>query len=290
MILDAISTVNKRFLTEDILSLTEETHEGPARQKVLLPQKDISYSPNIWGVPMTDEEIYTLLYACSQYDDVTVSMALSVMQQESQFTRNIISSDGHDYGFFQIRDSNHEWLREVTGCDPKTPLGNIVCGVYMLHYCHLLYGPSSRSALTAYRWGSDNGNYAYADLILSSMEHFESVSENQQRRYSMTRINARTLPRSTRMEYSCFDNDKEIRVTAYIDGLITPGQIKAISSFLGEPLEFSPSQVGLPTPNGQINNQSKCRINMDSLCHSVEDPTVTITVRELVGKFKSLRT
>jgi len=178
MILDAISTVNEKSLAVDVLSHTEETHEGPARQKVLLPQKDISYSPNIWGVSMTDEEIYTLLYACSQYDDVTVSMALSVIQQESQFTRDIISSDGHDYGFFQIRDSNHEWLREVTGCDPKTPLGNIVCGVYMLHYCHLLYGPSSRSALTAYRWGSDNGNYAYADLILFNMEHFESLSEN----------------------------------------------------------------------------------------------------------------
>lgn len=135
--------------------------------------KTLSTSPNIWGVNMTDEEITTLIEACAQYDDVPVSMALAVIQQESQFTRDIISPDGHDYGFFQIRDGNHSWLQEATGYDPKTPIGNIICGVYMLHYCHELYGPSSRTALTAYRWGSDNGKYGYADAVLETMKNFE---------------------------------------------------------------------------------------------------------------------
>lgn len=139
-------------------------------------EKTPSVSPNIWGVNMTDEEITTLIDACAQYDDVPVGMALSVIQQESQFTRDIISADGHDYGYFQIRDVNHGWLQEATGYDPKTPIGNIICGVYMLHYCHDLYGPDSRTALTAYRWGSDNGKYGYADTVLAAMEDFEIKS------------------------------------------------------------------------------------------------------------------
>lgn len=79
-------------------------------------------------------------------------------------------------------------------------------------------------------------------------------------------------------------------MTVYIGGVITPGQVKAISNFLGEPYEFSPKKVGLPNPNGVDGDQMLCRLDMDSLVPCVEDPTVSVTMCDLVGKFKALRT
>lgn len=142
----------------------EESSEAPDEE-----QK----SPNIWGVNMSDEEIETLISACDEYD-IDIKVALRVIEEESQFTRDARSMvDSRDWGYFQIRDSNHKWLQEATGYDPKEPIGNIICGVYMLNYCRELYGPSLRSTLTAYRWGSDNGRYGYADTIMADMDKYD---------------------------------------------------------------------------------------------------------------------
>lgn len=99
----------------------------------------------------------------------------------------------------------------------------------------------------------------------------------------LTRIGARTILRSTRIEYSPVNNGEP--TVAYVDGLITSGQIKVISSALGDSMKFCPDKVGLPLPNtgGPI-----CRFNINSMEHSVNDPTVQISICELVGKFKAL--
>lgn len=131
MILDAVSMMDQDLAHSYIFLKEEKIHQVPLSADLLSLERTPEASPNIWGVNMTDEEIYTLLEACSQYEDVPVSMALAVIREESRFNRDIISADGHDYGFFQIRDSNHQWLQDTIGCDPKTPLGNIKCGVYM---------------------------------------------------------------------------------------------------------------------------------------------------------------
>ena len=98
-------------------------------------------------------------------------LALGVMEVESGFQADAVGVDGRDYGLFQLRDSNHEWLMEATGADPKTPAGNITCGVYMLSYLLDRY-ETTDAALTAYRWGRDTGDRGYSIAALEAAERW----------------------------------------------------------------------------------------------------------------------
>jgi len=114
--------------------------------------------------------------ACERYD-VPYPLALAVIETESGFDPQATGPDGRDVGLFQLRVSNHAWLSEETGADPMTPAGNIECGVWLLG--HLLEeNGSAESALTAYRWGRDNGRPAYAQAVLAAAERWTAVLED----------------------------------------------------------------------------------------------------------------
>ncbi|MCI8538276.1 MAG: lytic transglycosylase domain-containing protein [Oscillospiraceae bacterium] len=108
--------------------------------------------------------------ACEQYG-VPYALALAVIETESGFDLEAVGADGRDVGLFQIRTSNHAWLSEETGADPAAPAGNIVCGVWLLGHLLGEYG-NAESALTAYRWGQDNGSRDYARTVLAAAERW----------------------------------------------------------------------------------------------------------------------
>jgi len=113
--------------------------------------------------------------ACQRYS-VPYPLALAVIETESGFDLEAAGVDGRDVGLFQIRTSNHAWLSEETGTDPMTPAGNIECGVWLLGFLLEEYG-NAESALTAYRWGKDNGSRDYARTVLAAAERWAAVLE-----------------------------------------------------------------------------------------------------------------
>lgn len=111
--------------------------------------------------------------ACERYS-VPYALALAVIETESGFNVDAVGVDGQDIGLFQIRESNHEWLSDETGADPKNPAGNIECGVWLLGYLLEEYD-NTESALTAYRWGHDNGTRKYANAVIELSEKWSTI-------------------------------------------------------------------------------------------------------------------
>ena len=123
--------------------------------------------------PLSDELYIVLLDACED-SGVEVPLALGVIEVESGFDVDAIGPDGKDIGLYQIRTSNHAWLTSETGADPMTPAGNIECGVWMLGYLLGRY-ETQDAALTAYRWGHDNGKRTYAAAVFEAAEKWRSA-------------------------------------------------------------------------------------------------------------------
>lgn len=116
--------------------------------------------------------------ACERYS-VPYPLALAVIETESGFDTGAVGVDGRDVGLFQLRTSNHAWLSQETGTDPMTPDGNIECGVWLLGYL-LDENGGVESALTAYRWGHDNGKREYARAVLAAAERWNEILEGWQ--------------------------------------------------------------------------------------------------------------
>ncbi len=127
------------------------------------------YNP---AIPLSVGLQAVLREACEEYG-VPIHLALGVMERESGFDPEAVGMDGKDIGLYQIRTSNHEWLTGATGADPMTPDGNIRCGVWLLGYLLGRYD-TQEAALTAYRWGRDNGKRSYATAVLEEAEEWRS--------------------------------------------------------------------------------------------------------------------
>ena len=140
---------------------------GPVLARELLEAELIN------PTPLSDELYIVLLDACEE-SGVEVSLALGVIEVESGFDVDAIGPDGKDIGLYQIRTSNHIWLMSETGADPMTPDGNIECGVWMLGYLLDRYDTQD-AALTAYRWGQDNGTRTYAAAVFEAAEKWRSA-------------------------------------------------------------------------------------------------------------------
>jgi len=124
-------------------------------------------------VPLSYDLQDALHTACVRYD-IDYPIALGLIEVESNFQADAVGVDGHDIGLFQIRTSNHAWLSKETGADPTTHEGNIECGVWLIRYLLNQYG-SLDTALTAYRYGYDNGSRDYAAKVLSAAEHWREL-------------------------------------------------------------------------------------------------------------------
>lgn len=116
-----------------------------------------------------------ILATSCEANGVPRHIALGVIQTESRFCPDAVGQDGHDFGLFQLRDSNHSWLMEQTGADPMTPAGNVQCGVYFLAYLYDRYDGDWPAALTAWRYGRDNGRRSYAEAVLAAAAEWEAV-------------------------------------------------------------------------------------------------------------------
>lgn len=87
--------------------------------------------------------------ACDTYG-VPYSLALAVCETESSFDPNAV--DGACAGYMQINSCNFDKLGAMTGYDPQSPDGNIVCGVAMLGELLNTYGDTEK-ALCCYNAG-----------------------------------------------------------------------------------------------------------------------------------------
>ena len=117
-------------------------------------------------IPLSQDLAETLLDSCESLD-VPLELALSLMEHESGFRPDAIGPDGEDYGLFQIRESNHDWLESETGADPMAPEGNIICGVWFMAYLYDYCDGDWLAALTCWRYGPGNGETSeYAEEVL----------------------------------------------------------------------------------------------------------------------------
>ena len=121
--------------------------------------------------PLSDELYRAVVDTCAT-NGVPVALALGLIEVESGFDAEAVGPDGHDVGLFQLRDSNHQWLAEETGADPMTHVGNIECGVWLIGYLMDRYEVTD-AALTAYRWGHDNGDRQYARAVQEAAEKWK---------------------------------------------------------------------------------------------------------------------
>ena len=117
-------------------------------------------------------ELQDVLHTACEANNVPYHVALGLIWVESGFDPEAVGPDGYDIGLFQIRTSNHAWLSAETGADPLTPAGNIECGVWLIGYLLNRY-EATDAALTAYRWGHDNGDRIYANKVLRAAEAWE---------------------------------------------------------------------------------------------------------------------
>jgi hypothetical protein len=134
-----------------------------------------------------DEETQKFtFYLCKGYDiDWTLVMAL--MQKESSFRSDIISSSG-DYGLMQINKMNHEWLTETIGVtDYLDKEQNIRAGIFVLRKLFEEY-TEPNLVLMVYNMGADGaetlwnkGIYTtpYVDDILTYQAEFNKQIEER---------------------------------------------------------------------------------------------------------------
>lgn len=84
-----------------------------------------------WDVPLS-EEIQDYIRMLSMEYSVPEELILAMIEVESSFRPSVVSSTG-DYGYMQINECNHEWLKDELGVtDFLDPYQNILCGVYLL--------------------------------------------------------------------------------------------------------------------------------------------------------------
>lgn len=162
------------YIGADALDGTESHKFKEAERPQVVVEAFVEKEPEasiIQAIPLSAELQEVLISACDTYD-VGLPIALAVIEGESGFDPDAVGIDGKDFGLFQIRQSNHAWLEGETGEDPMTYEGNIECGVWLLSYLDGRYETTSE-ALTAYRWGHDNGDRTYANAVLERAEAWE---------------------------------------------------------------------------------------------------------------------
>ena len=125
-------------------------------------------------------------YLCKGYD-IDWTMVMALMQKESSFRSDIISSTD-DYGLMQINKCNHEWLEETIGVtDFLDKEQNIRAGVFVLRKLFEEY-TDPNLVLMAYNMGSNGaeklwnkGIYStpYVDEILTYQAEFEKQLEER---------------------------------------------------------------------------------------------------------------
>ena len=113
--------------------------------------------------------------ACDTYG-VPYALALAVCETESGFDPNAASDACA--GYMQLNSCNFDRLEALTGYDPQSPDGNIVCGVALLGELLAAYGDIEK-ALCCYNAGEAGAYEHYFSKGIISTKYTRAVLERQ---------------------------------------------------------------------------------------------------------------
>lgn len=139
----AVASAANGFMNKPVYGAVEDLKELPAVE---------------WGddfkplnVPM-DEDLQEYIHYLSQGYDVKFSFVMAVIEHESSFKADTISST-NDFGLMQINKVNHKWLTANLGItDFLDPYQNTKAGVHMLNDLFQKYEEPAK-VLMAYNCG-----------------------------------------------------------------------------------------------------------------------------------------
>lgn len=159
-----------------------ETIEVPVHESENLPQDTEVF---LFDIPLSDS-LQRYIYEICADEGVPVTLALAMIEHESGFNLEVISSTD-DYGLMQINAINHEWLEEkYRVADFLNPYQNAFCGITIIGSYIEKYGDYGK-ALMAYNMGDygaqkswENGvtSSSYSTTILDLMQKYEEVLHN----------------------------------------------------------------------------------------------------------------
>lgn len=159
-----------------------ETIEVPVHESENLPQDTEVF---LFDIPLSDS-LQRYIYEICADEGVPVTLALAMIEHESWFNPEVISSTD-DYGLMQINAINHEWLEEkYRVADFLNPYQNAFCGITIIGSYIEKYGDYGK-ALMAYNMGDygaqkswENGvtSSSYSTTILDLMQKYEEVLHN----------------------------------------------------------------------------------------------------------------
>lgn len=114
-----------------------------------------------------DEDVQRFAYYMAEANDIDFNFLMAVMECESGFDANCISSSD-DYGLMQINKRNHEELSTILGItDFLDPYQNIVAGVYIFHILFEKYDDPAM-VLMSYNMGESGASCLWNQGIYSS--------------------------------------------------------------------------------------------------------------------------
>ena len=129
-----------------------------------LPKTVSSY---YFDVPLS-HSLQDFIYEISSDEEIPVSLILAMIEAESGFNPEIISST-NDYGLLQINKVNHEWLRKsYRTADMLNPYQNVFCGIKIIATYVKKYKGDINKALMAYNMGDYGAKKAWQNGITST--------------------------------------------------------------------------------------------------------------------------
>ena len=128
-------------------------------------------------------EIQDYLYKRCEEEGIEYSLALAIIECESDFTVDSIGAT-NDYGLFQINGSNYYYLQRDLGIDNLLdPYQNIDCGLYMLKQYwtedihHTLMCYNAGASVGNYWWETGTTSTYYTERVMEKKQYWEEQIE-----------------------------------------------------------------------------------------------------------------
>ena len=173
--------IGKLTAPERTVTLSEKVEVPVYESDMLVEDADVF----LYDTPLSDS-LQRYIYEICADENVPVTLALAMIEHESGFNPEVISSTD-DYGLMQINAVNHEWLEEkYRVADFLNPYQNAFCGITIIGSYIEKYGDYGK-ALMAYNMGDygaqkawENGvtSTSYSTTILGIMQEYEEVLRN----------------------------------------------------------------------------------------------------------------
>lgn len=120
-----------------------------------------------YDIPLSDELQEWAQDLCREYDFPHYDIIIALIEHESSFRETVISAT-NDYGYMQINQCNHDWLREELGITDFTDgKQNIRCGIHILSDLYHKYEDIGL-ALMAYNCGESGAANLWEQGIYST--------------------------------------------------------------------------------------------------------------------------